>query len=163
MSFAVRPETPADFPATAGLIERAFGGADEARLVERLRADGDAAIALVAEADGRILGHILFSPMRAPMRALGLAPLAVDPVHQRQGLGAALVREGLARAAADGWEAIFVLGDPVYYGRFGFSAELACGFESPYAGPYLQALALGGTMPARSGRVDYAKAFEALG
>lgn len=163
MSFAVRPESAADFPAITALIERAFAGTEEARLVERLRADGDDAIALAAVADGAIVGHILFSPMRAPFRALGLAPLAVDPAHQRGGIGGALVREGLARAAREGWEGVFVLGDPAYYGRFGFSADLAGGFESPYAGPYLQALALAGTMPARSGRVDYARAFDALG
>ena len=163
MPMTIRDEARADYSAVEALAERAFGGPGEARLVARLREDGDAAISLVGDEDGRIVGHVLFSPLRAPMRALALAPVAVAPERQRQGLGSALVREGLARARSEGWRAVFVLGEPAYYGRFGFSAALARGFESVYAGPYLQAIALGERLPVMHGRIDHAPAFAALG
>ena len=97
-------------------------------LVDRLRADGDAAIALVAAEHGRIIGQILFSPVRAPFRALALAPVAVLPGRQRQGIGSALIESGLARATTAGWEGVFVVGEPAFYRRFGFEPELAAGF-----------------------------------
>ncbi len=160
----IRPETPADAPAVAALLTAAFGGPAEAGLVAALRTAGDAAIALVAEDPaGGIAGHILLSPMRAPFPALSLAPLAVAPGRQGAGLGAALVRAALAQAEAEGWRGVFVLGDPAYYGRFGFTAEAAAGFESPYAGPAFQALALGGPLPAQAGAAAHAPAFAALG
>lgn len=158
----IRPELRHDETAISTLIERAFGQPDEARLVERLRADGDLVLSLVAETEGDIAGHILFSRMDAPFRALGLAPLSVAPGRQRGGIGAALVREGLERARAAGWDAVFVLGDPAYYRRFGFSAELAGGFTSPYAGPHFMVLSLAGPLPSMAGPVAYAPAFGAF-
>lgn len=158
----IRPETPADLAAIAEVVERAFGRPDEARLVEALRKDGDAAISLLAEDDGRVIGHILFSPMSAPFPALGLAPLSVAPDRQAQGVGAALMWAGLEAASGGDWRAVFVLGDPAYYGRFGFRAERAQGFVSPYAGPHLMALALHGDLPASTGPIDYAPAFLSL-
>lgn len=160
----IRPEGPSDAPAIAALLTRAFGGPAEAGLVAALRAAGDVAIALVAEdAGGAIAGHVLLSPMRAPFPALSLAPLAVAPDRQNAGVGAALVRAALARAEAEGWRGVFVLGDPAYYGRFGFTAAAAAGFASPYAGPAFQALGLGGDLPARAGAAAHAPAFAALG
>lgn len=100
--------------------------------------------------------------MRAPFPALSLAPLAVAPGRQGAVLGAALVRAALARAEAEGWRGAFVLGDPAHYGRFGFTAEAAAGFDSPSAGPAFQALALGGRWPARTGAAAHAPAFAAL-
>ena len=159
----VRPERPADIPAITLLTEQAFGRPDEARLILRLRADGDAVLSLVAEDEGgALLGHVLFSAMAAPFRALGLAPVSVVPARQRQGLGRMLIEQGIAEAQAASYEAIFVLGDPAYYGRFGFRADLAAGFESPYAGPYLMVLPLKGELPARTGKVEYAPAFAGL-
>ena len=159
----VRPEEEADEAAIRVLLEAAFPGPDEARLVDRLRADGDVELSLVA-VDDTIVGHILFSPMTAPFRALGLAPVAVLPGRQGEGVGGVLIRDGLARAAAAGWEGVFVLGQPDYYRRFGFDPAMAKGFSSPYAGPYLMARSLGGkALPVTSGRIDYAPAFAALG
>ncbi len=129
----------------------------EADLVDDLRADGDAVLSLVAEEGGIIAGHVLFSRMTAPFRALGLAPVAVLSNHRRQGLAARLIQDGLARAAAD-WDAVFVLGDPAYYGRFGFDAGQAAGFTNPYAGPHFMVRWLG-PASARTGAVDYARAF----
>ena len=162
MKPAIREESAADLVGVREVVTAAFGGAAEADLVDRLRADGDAAIALVAAEHGRIIGHILFSPVRAPFRALALAPVAVLPGRQRQGIGSALIETGLAHATTAGWEGVFVVGEPAFYRRFGFEPELAAGFQSPYAGPYLMALALSRPLPTVSGRVDHAPAFAAL-
>ncbi|MBN9080774.1 MAG: GNAT family N-acetyltransferase [Rhizobiales bacterium 62-17] len=159
----IRDEQAGDIDAIRALHTIAFGQSQEAGLVDQLRADGDSVISLVAIEADSIVGHILFSPMSAPFQALGLAPLAVQPAMQGRGIGSALVEAGLQRVAAGPWRAVFVLGDPAYYGRFGFEAALASGFRSPYAGPYLMALALGGPLPVREGRIDYAPAFAALG
>ena len=159
---AIRPERPGDEAGIADVLERAFGRSEEARLVERLRADGDATISLIAEEEGAIVAHVLLSRMEAPLRALGLAPVSVAPDRQRRGIGGALVREALDMARSRGWEGVFVLGEPAYYRRFGFRAELAAGFISPYSGPYLMALALCGPLPTTHGRIDYAPAFSAL-
>ena len=159
----VRPERPSDPPAIRSLLQQAFPTSAEADLVDRLRRDGDCVLSLVAEAEGEVVGHILFSAMAAPFRALGLAPVAVRPDGQWRGIGDALIRQGLALAAAGEWEGVFVLGEPAYYTRFGFDAALARGFGSPYAGPNLMALSLReDALPAREGPVSYAPAFAAL-
>ncbi|MBY8821569.1 GNAT family N-acetyltransferase [Sphingomonas colocasiae] len=158
----IRDEDPADVPAISDVVEHAFGQPSEARLVERLRADGDAAISLVAVVDGAVAGHVLLSPMSAPFRALGLAPVSVSPAYQRTGIGRALIDAAIDRARVEEWDAIFVLGDPAYYGRFGFRADLATGFASPYAGPYLMVLPLAAALPVAEGVIDYAPAFSAM-
>ena len=163
MKPSIRGEAATDRGVVREIVTAAFGREDEARLVDRLRADGDAAISLVAVEEGRIVGHILFSPMRAPFRALALAPVAVLPARQRSGTGTALIRAGLARAETEGGEGVFVLGEPAFYRRFGFDPALAEGFRSPYSGPYLMALALAGKLPAASGAIAYAPAFGGLG
>src|SRR3546814_10906388 len=99
--------------------------------------------------------------MTAPFRALGLAPVAVLPGRQGESIGSALIRDGLARATAAGWEGVFVLGEPEYYRRFGFNPAMAKEFSSPYAGPYLMALSLDGkALPVTSGPIDYARSEE---
>lgn len=158
----VRDEQPADPAAIHEVVRTAFGQAAEADLVDQLRRDGDAVVSLVAVEDAAVVGHVLLSRMQAPFRALGLAPVSVRPDRQRAGVGSALVREALARARRDGWEAVFVLGDPAFYERFGFDPETARGFASPYAGPHLMAIPLKGRLPVQAGRVDYAPAFAAL-
>jgi putative acetyltransferase len=158
----IRAELANDEDKVAAVIKCAFGQADEAHLVARLRSDHDAIICLVAVVENDLVGHVMFSRMSAPFRALGLAPVSVAPEHQRCGIGTALIIEGLALAKEQGWDAIFVVGDPGYYERFGFRAELAQGFISPYAGPYLMALLLKELPPGTSGRIDYAPAFAVL-
>lgn len=155
----IRDENENDAAAVGSVVEEAFGQRDEAILVERLRQDGDAAISLVATDGNAIVGHVMLSPMSAPFRALGLAPLSVLPSHQNRGIGAALTNAAIMRAKADRWTAVFVLGDADYYGRFGFRTDLAAGFSSPYAGPHFMVLPLAGTSCATTGRVDYAPAF----
>lgn len=159
----IRPETPADAAAVREIITAAFGQPDEAALVAALHRDGEAAIALVAESAGAVIGHVLLSPMRAPFAALGLAPLSVRPDWQRQGVGSALMHAAIDAARSHGAAAIFLLGNPDYYRRFGFSAAAAAGFASPYAGAHFMALPLVEPLPATHGAVAYAAAFEALG
>jgi putative acetyltransferase len=128
----IRPETAADAEGIRDVNDAAFGQAGEGRLVERLRANGAATISLVAEYNGRIVGHILFSPVmiEADGRAaqgLGLGPMAVMPECQGRGIGACLVLEGLERAEADGTPFCVVLGHPHFYPRFGFVPALQHG------------------------------------
>jgi putative acetyltransferase len=159
----LREESAADYDAIRQLHLTSFPRASEADLVEQLRGDGDAIISLVA-IDGRVLtGHVVFSRMAAPFPALGLGPVAVLPDWRRRGIAAALIHEGITRAMQANWAGIFVLGDPNYYQRFGFTLQHADGFESRYAGPHFMALPLNsGRFPVQSGRVDYAPAFSAL-
>jgi putative acetyltransferase len=156
----IRIETPSDVAAIRVVEEAAFPKPVEARLVDDLRDAGDAVFSLVAVEDESVVGHAMFSKMTASFPALALGPVAVLPGQQRTGIGSLLIRDGLARSEAAGWAGIFVLGNPAYYGRFGFRVDQASGFESPYAGPHLMALALGGgDLPTRSGRIQYAPAF----
>jgi putative acetyltransferase len=159
----IRPESPADIAFIRDVHQQAFGGGQEAMVVDALRSDGSAILSLVAEDGDRIAGHVTFSRMDAPFPALGLAPVGVLPARQRTGIGSALIRHGIASATEEGWEAIFVVGDPNYYLRFGFDAGMASGFESPYAGPYLMALPLTAHgLVVRRGRIAYAPAFAGL-
>ena len=165
--FLVRPARPVDRDSIGQVERSAFPTADEARLVEALVAAGDATLSLVAELNGSIVGHALCSRMRVEadgrdVRAVGLAPVAVLPECQGQGVGAALIGEALERSRAGGEEMMFVLGEPVYYRRFGFSTEAASPFASPYAGDYFMAIDFAGGSAPRSGRAEYAPAFAAL-
>jgi putative acetyltransferase len=159
----IRQEIPKDAAAVRQVVLEAFGQDAEADLVEALRESGDAVMSLVADDEGQIVGHIMFSRMQAPDRCLGLAPVSVAPGRQNQGVGAALVRAGLARAGRDGWQAIFVVGEPDYYGRFGFSAAVADKFETAYPKPYVLALELApNALTSRTSALLYAPAFLAL-
>ncbi|MCI5045265.1 MAG: N-acetyltransferase [Aquisalinus sp.] len=159
----IREEQQSEHEAIRYVVTDAFGQPDEARLVDMLRTDGDIEIALVAELDRQVVGHIVLSRMISPETALGLAPVSVLPVFQRQGVGSALMRAGIKWAQDNGWERIFLLGEPAYYNRFGFASETAAGFSSPYAGPYFMALELAGKLPDESGGVaEYASAFSRL-
>jgi putative acetyltransferase len=163
MDLDVRDERPQDHAAIRRLLIEAFGGEAEADLVEQLRAGGEAPIALVALADGGVAGHVMLSRMQAPFSALALAPLAVAGLVRRRGVGMALVRKALARARAEGWEGVFVLGDPGYYARLGFSLQDAEGFESPYAGPHFMLAAFDPSVRRRKGPLVHALPFAALG
>lgn len=142
----VRGEGPADLAAIRALHRAAFGGDAEAQLVDELRAEGHAAISLVAELERAVVAHVLFSPVeiagRRNFQVLALAPVGVLPEMQRQGLGSILIRAGLEQAAAWGASAVLVLGEPDYYRRFGFRPELTQSLQSPYAGAYFMALEL---------------------
>ena len=136
-TIAIRREKPGDEAAVHRVNAIAFGGPDEATLVDALRANGGVTLSLVAEAEGSVVGHVLFSPVRIDPKgsAIGLGPMAVLPVHQRHGIGGRLVREGLELLRLAGHGAVVVLGHPEYYPRFGFSRAsgfgLWCEFDCP--------------------------------
>jgi putative acetyltransferase len=160
----VRPAVANDHAAIRAVTRAAFDAStnDEAGIIEGVRAEGRVLIELVAETDGEIVGHVLFSRMRTdPGRAFaGLGPLAVAPAAQRTGVGSALSRAGIDACRAAGMEAVVVLGHPPYYPRFGFSAEAAAKIASPFAGrPAFMALALKPGALDRPIRVDYPAAF----
>ena len=163
----VRPERPADIPHIHAINVAAFGSPVEANLVDVLRTQAGV-ISIVAERDGEIVGHILFPPVRLTdaddLRVRGLAPMAVAPGRQRTGIGSALVREGLARCRREGVDAVFVVGHPEYYPRFGFSRAsgfgITCEFEVPDEA--FMALELApGALKGRAGRVFYPGVFRA--
>lgn len=97
-------------------------------------------ISLLAEVQGRVVGHVVFSPVTAATRKnwLGylLAPLGVVPERQKSGVGKRLIEVGMARLAANHVDVLFVYGDPEYYARYGFSADAAVGFLPPYTLQY---------------------------
>lgn len=172
MSIAIRPATGGDVAAIDALLRASFPAPDEALLVQRLCIDGDMVLTLVAddEESGALAGVIVFSQMNVdiagkPVAAAALAPVAVAPSHRRQGVAEALIQAGLAHLADAGATLAFVLGDPAFYGRFGFSIDWASGFASPYAGEYFMALPLqGGAMPCGvRGEAVHAAAFAQVG
>ena len=159
----IRPEDEGDRDAIGEVNRLAFGGDAEARLVDGLRLDGLVEVSLVAEAEGHVIGHILFSriDIEGAGRAAALAPMAVRPPWQRRGVGSALVWSGLALCQVRGIEIVLVVGHPDYYPRFGFSAEAARKLKTPYAGDALMVLELApGSLGRGDGRVVYPEAFE---
>lgn len=162
---SIRTSTQRDRDAIRFVEEHAFGQPVEAGLVDALVTGGDAVTELVAEEDGDVVGHILFSRLfiedgDARFPAVALAPLAVEPSFHGTGIGGALVREAHIRLKDAGERLSIVLGDPDYYGRFGYDHQRAAFFESDYQGDALQALAWG-EAPSR-GRLVYAPAFGSL-
>jgi putative acetyltransferase len=158
----LRPARPHDAAAIDALLGAAFGGQDEARLVERLRASGEAIVELVAEEAGAVVGQLMLSRMVRPEGWLALAPVAVAPGRQRRGIGAALVRAAEAAARAGGWQAVVVVGDPGYYGRFGFSVDAARRLASPYPLEVTGLLLLGAEPPEAGAELVYPAAFAGL-
>ena len=133
----IRPEQTGDFDTVHALLLASFGREAQARLVDRLRASGRIALALVAEEKDRVLGHVVFSKIVADaeggeVSALALAPLAVVPAFQRLGIGSALVSAGLERCRLQRHARVLVLGDPVYYARFGFVPAARFGLKCPF-------------------------------
>lgn len=157
----IRLETAGDREGVEGLLLAAFPTSLEHRLVRQLRDDGDVAFSLVAAKAAGVVGHALFSRLRAPRAALALGPVAVAAERRRRGVAAAMIEAGLDRAREEGWAAVVVVGDPSYYPRFGFSRDAVRGMSCRYAGPALMGLAL-----AEGGlgepRIEYASAFSSI-
>ena len=139
-TLSVRPERPGEERRIRAVVEEAFAGAAVVgELVDALRRSPDwlPGLSFVAELDGGVVGHILFtrSLLDAPPRlvdVLVLSPLAVAPAHQGQGIGSALVRHGLRETRRLGGEPlVFLEGDPRLYGRFGFEPAEPLGFRRP--------------------------------
>jgi putative acetyltransferase len=160
----IRPENKSDVAAVRNVLTSAFPGPVEANLVDELRAAGDLVLSLVAD-QGGILGHVAFSRLRfaTELRGTALAPIGVRPERQGQGIGSALVREGLSRLAEAGEDIILVVGDGAFYELFGFTQAAAGALRTPYDGPHLLAKPLSERGCRARGEVRYAPAFAALG
>lgn len=133
-SHAIRPERPADLPRIEAIVHSAFGRPDEAQLVNALRRSASPFLSLVALHGDHVVGHVALSPVaiegpRPGPTSAGVAPLSVLPESQRQGIGAALMEAALSACSSVGWEAVFLLGDPLYYARFGFEVAAPRGLH----------------------------------
>ena len=166
LAIVVRDELPDDRQAIRAVHRLAFGRDDEADLVDALRDGGYVRASLVAEVERVIVGHILFSDLpivgeTGTVAALALAPLAVLPEYQRQGIGSQLIRAALDACRGQGHRIVVVLGHSEFYQKFGFSSELARLLESPFSGkPSFMALELvAGALQGVKGKVQYASPF----
>ena len=165
----IRPACSADIPAIRQVNNASFPTPGEGQLVDALRAAGRLSISLVAEHDGAIVGHVAFSPVTLEGHAdlsgcLGLAPVAVVPLFQRQGIGGRLIGEGLVSANAARCTFVVVLGEPAYYTRFGFVPATRFGLQNEYGvGDEFMVLGLqAGSLARRAGLIRYAPEFAAL-
>lgn len=158
---SLRVREPEDDLAIEHLLTAAFGSADEARLVHTLRDEGAMhSEGLACDPGGRIVGYAALSAFIAPSGWLALAPVAVQPALQRQGIGSAVVTAVLAEVEAP----VVVLGAPEYYGRFGFSVAAAARLTTPYPLNYtgLRGWSEQGDGPAPSETLVYPKSFDAV-
>ncbi len=161
----IRPEATSDHGAIRQVNDAAFGGTIESDLVDNLRIEGVVLLSLVAEYREGLVGHALFSRMwieasAGVLPAVALAPVAVSPPYQRQGIGGRLITYGLGAMRDAGERIVIVLGHPDYYPRFGFSTERARRLASPFPADAYMALDLvPGALDGVGGRVKYAHAF----
>lgn len=166
MTIHTRPETPADIPHISVITEAAFlteahSSHTEQFIINALRKAGALSLSLVAVQEDEVVGHIAASPVSitgCEGNWYGLAPLSVRPDKQQQGIGSLLVRQLLQELKTRGADGCVVLGDPNYYGRFGFKAQQGLYYPGVPA-EYMQALSFGGTL--LSGEVTYHPAFHA--
>jgi putative acetyltransferase len=162
----IRQEDSSDHARVFEVEQSAFEGTVQPRLVESLRASAEPQLSLVALVEGELVGHIFFSPVtfeskEAPSAAQ-LSPIAVDPACQGQGIGSALIRAALERCPSLGWEAVFLVGNPIFYARFGFAMAKPLGLscDGPHD-PFLQVLELRpGALEGVRGQVSFHPAFE---
>ena len=161
----IGPERPEEIAAIGAVHCAAFNDTYEAAVVAGLRDGGHAIASLVARVDGAVAGHVMFSRMTVvvdgrDLAAAALAPLAVDAHSRRLGLGAQLVAAGLDACRAAGMACVVVLGDPAYYGRFGFSLAALAHLRGPYGPGKLLGLELvPGALAGRAGHVAYPAPF----
>ncbi|MGE3298106.1 MAG: GNAT family N-acetyltransferase [Porticoccaceae bacterium] len=162
----IRAEEQRDWAAVHAVNVSAFETPAEATLVDALREQAQPLVSLVAEDNGAIVGHIMFSPVslsgHPALRIIGLAPMAVTPEHQRKGIGSALVRAGLEQCKQLGFGAVVVLGHPAYYPRFGFVPSARFGVDCEYEVPeevFMIVELQAGHLSGASGKVKYHAAF----
>jgi putative acetyltransferase len=165
----IRLEQPADVAAVHAVNASAFETSAEAALVDALRAQEQPILSVVADEEGSIVGHILFSPVtlmgHGELAIMGLGPMAVLPARQRGGIGSALVRNGLERCRQLGCAAVVVLGHPEFYPRFGFVPASRFGITSEYDVPDEVFMALElkmGVLNRKAGTIRYHPAFAAM-
>ncbi len=162
----IRAEEQRDWVAVHALNVTAFETSAEANLVDALRDQAQPLVSLIAEYNGEIVGHIMFSAVslsgHPALRIMGLAPMAVAPEHQRQGVGSALVRAGLDQCKLLGCGAVVVLGHSTYYPRFGFSPAARFGINCEYDVPeevFMVVELQAGFLNGASGKIKYHAAF----
>ncbi|SNB70514.1 putative acetyltransferase [Arboricoccus pini] len=161
----IRPTRREDRLTVLALIELAFNGADEARVVAQLYRSDEQEIEFVAEIEGEIVGHLMMTSLTVEgIHALAVGPLCVHPFARNQGIGSALLQRGLDTARGRGCEAVFVVGEPSFYRRFGFTRTTSASLAGLYQGCLLQVLEL---KPGRLGRAGpelrFADAFAQFG
>jgi len=159
----IRFEQPGDIEKIREVNLQAFETETEANLVEALRNADVELISLVAEENGEVIGHILFSPViLGDLRIMGLAPMAVLPDRQNKGVGTKLVKSGLQDCEKAGYEAVVVLGHAGYYPRFGFVPSVNFGIKSEYDVPpevFMVKELREGALKGAAGTVKYHPAF----
>ena len=163
----IRLEEQKDDAAVRIINISAFNTPAEAGLVEVLRKEARPIISMVAEEDGEVVGHILFSPVNLSgnpgLKIMGLGPMAVLPRCQGRGIGSALVRAGLQRCTEIGFGAVVVLGHPWFYPRFGFVPSVRYGINSDYEVPedvFMLTELQPGYLEGASGTIHYHPAFK---
>jgi putative acetyltransferase len=155
----------AERKAIRSVNEAAFGGSEEADLVDKLRSDEHSLLSLVAECERGVVGHILFSRMwikttSGLVSAVALAPVAVRPERQRKGIGQRLIEHGLDVLRSQGERIVIVVGHPGYYPRFGFSTDNAAQLEGPFPREAFMAMELtNDALAGIQGPVIYPSAF----
>ena len=162
MEYIIREEQTQDMDQVRFVLQAAFSTEAESRRVDALRSSGKAVISLVAACGEDILGHILFSPVTTSppgtAQGIGLAPVAVLPAVQSQGIGSNLILAGLQLCRKLGYDYCVVLGSPEYYHRFGFETAHEHGLENEYgAGDEFMVLYF--TDQTKTGLVQYASEF----
>ncbi len=165
----IRAEEERDWAAVYPLNVAAFETTTEADLVDTLRCEPMLVISLVADDAGKIVGHIMFSPVvltdHPDLRIMGLAPMAVAAPRRRSGIGTLLVRAGLDGCIQIGAGAVVVLGHPAYYPRFGFvpavNFAMRCEYDVPAEAFMLMELRPG-YLRGATGTVKYLAAFDNL-
>jgi len=165
----IRPEAEEDHKAVFTVNASAFGSSAEAGLVDALRQQARPAISLVAEDHGEIIGHIMFTPVtlsgHPDSKMMGLAPMAVSPENQRQGIGSTLIEKGLEQCKKHGITAVVVLGHPEYYPRFGFTPSCQFGIISEYDVPdnvFMVLELIPDALKGKKGTVHFHDAFNTL-
>jgi putative acetyltransferase len=165
----IRSEQPDDIQGIRHVNKTAFETATEADLVDALRQQAQPIVSLVAVDGDAIVGHILLSPVtllsHPDMQIMGLAPMAVVPVRQRQGIGSELVRAGLEECRRLGSAAVVVLGHAAYYPRFGFASASGFGLVSEYDVPddvFMVLELRTGVLRGKPGTIRYHPAFASV-
>jgi putative acetyltransferase len=149
---------------TRAAFAKEYGSGDgEVAVIAGLRSGGDVIVELAALEGGAVVGHAMFSRatvVPATLRVAAIGPVCARIDRQKGGIGSALIREGLVRCKALGFDAAVLLGDPDYYKKFGFTREAARGLECEYSGEHFQALELtGGVLAGGRWKLTYPAAF----
>ncbi len=142
MELFIRSESSADFQAVKYIHDLTFGNNAEGILVEKLRGASDfvPGLSIVAETNGKVVGHALFYPIKirdgnTVNISLSLAPVSVHPAYQKRGIGKAMIREGIERAKSYGYRSVIVIGHAGYYAKFGFQKASVLGIRSAFNVP----------------------------